>query len=100
MRAKRAYLRMSDSVDEQLAADELSGVSPAGFADDFVQIAEVDGIPAAMIVAIPSVNEVIRDLDGRLLPFGWLKLLWLEAYGNNLIGDKYRTLYQCWELQQ
>jgi len=44
--------------------------------DDFVQIAEVDGEPAAMIIALPNVNEAIRDLDGRLLPFGWLKLLW------------------------
>lgn len=44
--------------------------------DDFVQIAEVDGEPAAMIVILPNINEVIRDLNGRLLPFGWLKLLW------------------------
>ena len=43
---------------------------------DFVQIAEVDGIPAAMMVVFPNINEIIRDLNGRLLPFGWLKLLW------------------------
>jgi hypothetical protein len=44
--------------------------------DDFVQIAEVDGEPAAMIVALPNLNAAIRDLDGRLWPSGWLKLLW------------------------
>jgi GNAT superfamily N-acetyltransferase len=44
--------------------------------DGAVQIAEVDGLPAAMIVALPNLNEVIRDLQGRLLPFGWLKILW------------------------
>ncbi len=44
--------------------------------DDFIQIAEVDGTPAAMIVAIPDINDVIRDLNGRLFPFGWLKILW------------------------
>jgi hypothetical protein len=44
--------------------------------DDFVQIAELDGHPVAMVVALPNINEVIRDLNGRLLPFGWLKLLW------------------------
>lgn len=44
--------------------------------DDFVQIAEVDDEAAAMIIALPNVNEAIRDLDGRLLPFGWAKLLW------------------------
>ena len=43
---------------------------------DFVQIAEVDGEAAAMILALPNVNEAIRDLHGRLLPFGWAKLLW------------------------
>lgn len=44
--------------------------------DDFVQIAEVDGRPAAFIALLPNINEAIRDLKGRLLPFGWLKLLW------------------------
>ena len=44
--------------------------------EDYVQIAEVDGSPDAMIVGVPNVNEVIKDLNGRLLPFGWLKLLW------------------------
>jgi GNAT superfamily N-acetyltransferase len=44
--------------------------------DECVQIAEVDGAPVGMIVAFPNLNEAIRDLNGRLLPFGWLKLLW------------------------
>ncbi len=44
--------------------------------DDFIQIAEVDGEPAAFIVMLPNVNEAIADLNGRLLPFGWFKLLW------------------------
>jgi len=43
---------------------------------NFVHIAEVDGKPAAFIVMIPNLNEVIADLNGRLLPFGWAKLLW------------------------
>jgi GNAT superfamily N-acetyltransferase len=41
-----------------------------------VRIAELDGEPAAMIVMFPNINEIIKDLNGRLLPFGWLKLLW------------------------
>jgi hypothetical protein len=44
--------------------------------DDQVQIAEVDGVPAAFMVAMPNVNEAIRDLNGKLFPLGWLKLLW------------------------
>lgn len=42
----------------------------------FIQIAELDGHPAAMIVALPNINEALRDLNGRLLPLGWAKLLW------------------------
>ena len=44
--------------------------------DDYIRIAEVDGQPAAFIVMLPNINEAIRDLDGRLMPWGWLKLLW------------------------
>ena len=44
--------------------------------DDFIHIAEVDGRPDAFIVLLPNLNEAIADLGGRLLPFGWAKLLW------------------------
>jgi GNAT superfamily N-acetyltransferase len=43
---------------------------------DFIQIAEIDGEAAAFIVLLPNINEAIADLNGRLLPFGWAKLLW------------------------
>jgi hypothetical protein len=49
--------------------------------DDFVQIAEIGNRPVAMVVALPNINEVIRDLNGRLLPTGWLKLLWRLKIG-------------------
>ncbi|BEM58800.1 DNA-binding protein [Serratia marcescens] len=44
--------------------------------DDMIHIAEVDGEPCAFIVGLPNINEAIADLQGRLLPFGWAKLLW------------------------
>lgn len=44
--------------------------------DDYIQIAELDGEPAAFIVAMPDLNHAIRDLHGRLLPLGWARLLW------------------------
>ncbi len=44
--------------------------------DDYIQIATYDGEPVAFIVALPNLNEAARDLNGRLLPFGWAKLLW------------------------
>src|SRR3546814_8823799 len=41
-----------------------------------VWFVELDGEPVAFGVCLPNVNEAIRDLGGRLLPFGWAKLLW------------------------
>ncbi len=43
---------------------------------DLVWFAEIDGESAGFIVLLPNVNEAIADLDGKLLPFGWAKLLW------------------------
>ncbi|MBT8048560.1 MAG: N-acetyltransferase [Xanthomonadales bacterium] len=43
---------------------------------EFTLIAETDGKPAAFIVLIPNLNEAIADLNGKLFPFGWAKLLW------------------------
>jgi hypothetical protein len=44
--------------------------------EDLVWFAEVDGEPAAFGLCVPNLNEAIKDLSGRLLPFGWIKLLW------------------------
>jgi hypothetical protein len=41
-----------------------------------IRLAFVDDKLAAFAVALPNLNEAIRDLDGRLLPLGWAKLLW------------------------
>lgn len=41
-----------------------------------VYIAEVDGQPAAICVCFMDLNEAIRDLNGRLFPFGFAKLLY------------------------
>lgn len=39
-------------------------------------IAEIDGQPAAIALALPNINEALHDLGGRLFPFGIFKLLW------------------------
>lgn len=43
--------------------------------DYFIQIAEVEGKPAAFMVGLPNFNEVLIELNGSLFPFGWLKLI-------------------------
>lgn len=42
----------------------------------FIAIAEHNNEPAAMAVTLPNINDVIQDLDGAVLPLGWVKLLW------------------------
>ncbi len=37
-------------------------------------IAEVDGEPAAMAVALPNLHETTHDLQGSLFPLGWARL--------------------------
>jgi hypothetical protein len=44
--------------------------------EDLIRVAEVDGEPVAFMMTLPDLNEFTRDLDGRLFPFGWAKLLW------------------------
>ncbi len=43
---------------------------------ELVYIAEIEGEPVGMMVTLPNLNEAIADLNGRLFPFGWAKLLW------------------------
>jgi len=42
---------------------------------EFIYIAEIDGKAVGMSVTLPDYNYVLRKVRGRILPFGWLKLL-------------------------
>ena len=44
--------------------------------NELVRVAEVDGEPVAFMLTIPDINELIRDLNGELFPFNFIKLLW------------------------
>ena len=39
-------------------------------------VVERNGESVGFLIALPNLNEAIRGLDGKLLPFGWAKLLW------------------------
>lgn len=56
---------------DRLAADLVQFADP-----DLTAFVEIDDEPAAMVISIPNLNECARDLNGRLFPFGWAKLLW------------------------
>jgi hypothetical protein len=38
-------------------------------------VAEYEGEAVAFAILLPNLNEVIRDFNGRLLPFNWLRML-------------------------
>ena len=43
---------------------------------ELTQIAEVDGRPVGAVFALPDYNPRIRKINGRLFPFGFIRLLW------------------------
>jgi GNAT superfamily N-acetyltransferase len=55
----------------------------------FALLAEVHGAPVGFALALPDYNQALRHLNGRLLPFGFLKLLW---YRRNIDGLRIFTL--------
>ena len=83
------------------------GVGPAqligtivnnGQTADFVESVEVDGKPVGAVFCLLDYNPRIKAIDGRLFPFGFLRLLWnkkaikrLRAISTNVVPE-----YQAW----
>ncbi len=55
--------------------------------EELTYIAEdQNGRPIGMMVTLPNLNEIIKKIDGKLLPFGWVKLLsWLKLQAPNTL---------------
>lgn len=43
---------------------------------NYAHIAEIKGEPVAFSVGIPNINELIKNQNGKLFPFGLIKILW------------------------
>ncbi len=55
---------------------EVMGRNFISFSDDeLVWIAEYKNKPAGLILALPDVNEILKDMNGRLFPLGILRFL-------------------------
>jgi len=65
------FLPFSDEQIKHMAKE----IRPLMFKEG-LWIGEIQGEPVAYIWMIPDLNEAIRDLGGKLLPFGWAKLIW------------------------
>ena len=65
------FVPWSDEEIEYSAADLKMVLDP-----DLVFFAFVDGEPAGFSLALPDFHQVLRRLNGRLLPTGLFKVLW------------------------
>ncbi|MGC8478056.1 MAG: dATP pyrophosphohydrolase [Acetobacteraceae bacterium] len=65
------FVPLSESETEYLAKSLRPLIDPR-----LVSIVELRGEKVGFLVCLPNLNEAIRDLGGRLLPFGWARLLW------------------------
>ena len=45
---------------------------------DLVYIARSGTEPIGFVVGLPDYNQVLKRLNGRLFPFGWVKYLWYK----------------------
>lgn len=65
------FAPLSDREIARLAGDLKAIVDP-----QFALIAEIHGEPIGFALALPDYNQALRHVNGRLLPFGFIKLLW------------------------
>jgi GNAT superfamily N-acetyltransferase len=47
--------------------------------ENWAFIAEKDGETVGAALSVPDFNQVLKHLNGRLLPFGWIKALWYRG---------------------
>ncbi len=59
---------------------------------ELVFICEYEGKPVAFCLALPDINQALRYLKGKLLPFGILKLLWHTKIRNKITGARIITI--------
>jgi hypothetical protein len=64
------FVAPTDAEIRQLAVDLRPVLDP-----ELVLFAEMDGRPVACSVAVPDVNQVLKRMNGRLLPFGLFHFL-------------------------
>ena len=65
------FVPLTNAEIEKLAADLKQIIDP-----ELAIVAEIDGEPVGVSIAIPDINQVLIHLNGRLFPLGWLKALW------------------------
>ena len=67
---------------------------------EMTSVAEVDGRPVGAVFGLLDYNPRIRKIDGRLLPFGFMRLLWnrRQIKRVRLVSTNVLPEYQKWGL--
>ncbi|MFN8567878.1 MAG: hypothetical protein U0Z44_10255 [Kouleothrix sp.] len=65
-----SFVPMDDAEIDFIAASLKAIIDP-----DLVLIAEVGDQPVGVSITLPDFNQVLRKINGRLLPTGWWQLL-------------------------
>jgi ribosomal protein S18 acetylase RimI-like enzyme len=78
------YVLVTDAESRAIARSMKTFVDP-----ELVMIAEINGQPVGYVIALPDMNVLIKKLNGRLLPFGFMKLFF---------GRKNIHQYRIWAL--
>ncbi len=74
------FVPMTDAEVNKLARDLKQILDPR-----LCVIVEAGDRPVGLSVCVPDINQVLKRLDGRLFPLGWLKVLW---YGRKITGAR------------
>ncbi len=64
------FVGLTDAEIDHMAKDLKPVVEPS-----LANFIEVDGEPVGFALVLPDLNHILKDLNGRLLPFGLFKLL-------------------------
>jgi len=89
------FVPMTDEEFDHLAKNLKQVIDP-----HLVFIAEVNGKPAGFALALPNVNQALIKLNGRLFPWGILKLLWHTKIKNKIDGARIITMGVVPEFQK
>jgi GNAT superfamily N-acetyltransferase len=67
-------------------------------ASEMTTIAEIEGKPVGVVFGLLDYNPLIKEIDGRLFPFGFLKMLWKRKKITRirLISTNVLPEYQRW----
>lgn len=81
------FVPMTDEEFDHLCKNLKQIIDP-----QMVFIAEIDSEPVGFSLALPNINPVLKKLNGRLFPFGILKLLWFTKIKNIVKGVRIITM--------